>query len=270
MRTLHTMKLSAIHNLRIQKADLGKKEGLILPRSIMRASDLQEYEQVIVTKINGKSFDNRIRTIVLTDDCDMVTVCGSLARFLSAGDLTCVISETAITEEKQNSFVQDKWPIFDVGFNPETNTDNSKWIRELQYCNKKIVADESYNIENALASRRELLRVKMASLVVGMEINKTHPDCLHGSAEIPASVLKVAEISQYRSVSVYNATIGGVAETYAVAMPEGTVMTTGAMASFAKLGDLVNVAAFDITNRFIKPVICYTDGVSVKEVAHEL
>ena len=105
------------------------------------------------------------------------------------------------------------------------------------------MADKSYNIENALASRRELLRVKMASLVVGMEINKTHPDCLHGSAEIPASVLKAAEISQYRSVSVYNATIGGVAETYAVAMPEGTVMTTGAMASFAELGDVVRVVS---------------------------
>lgn len=94
-----------------------------------------------------------------------------------------------------------------------------------------------------------------------MRINKTHPDCLHGSAEIPQSMLDAVGIRQYQSVSVYNTSVGGVADTYAVAMPEGTIMTTGAMASFAKLNDYVNVAAFDVTDCVIKPRICYTDGV---------
>lgn len=49
-------------------------------------------------------------------------------------------------------------------------------------------------------------------------------------------------------------------------MPEGTVMTTGAMACFAKIGDVVNVATFDISPSEVVPTICYTDGSHVVHV----
>lgn len=98
--------------------------GLLIPRNIMIASDLHEYEQVIVTKIHGNSFCNRTRTIAITDDShDAVTVCGSLTRFLSVGDLTCVISETTLDATSRRDFEHDKWAIFDVGFNPKNNID---------------------------------------------------------------------------------------------------------------------------------------------------
>ena len=49
-----------------------------------------------------------------------------------------------------------------------------------------------------------------------------------------------------------------------MATPEGVVMTTGAMESFAKLGDLVNVATFELSSHMISPRFCYTDGAAVK------
>lgn len=264
MEKLCTIKLSAIHNLLVQASEQGAREGLLLPRKLMVAADLQDYEQIIVTKIRSGSLDNRIRTFVIGDDSNgPVTVCGSLAQFLSAGELTCIISETTLDDAEVAAFENDQWPIVDLGFTPECNNDNHKWILELQYRSKKYICNDPSDFDNALQRRCSLRRTRLSSLIMGLKINKTHPDCLHGSAEIPGSVLNVANISQYRSVSVYNATLGGRAETYAVAMPEGTVMTTGAMASFAKLGDTVNVATFDISDGIIVPTICYTDGSRV-------
>lgn len=264
MDKLCSVKLSAIHNLVIQEAVSGRSEGLLLPRKIMEAADLQDYEQIIITKIRSGSLDNRIRTIVLGDDFgDSVTVCGSLAQYLSVGDLTCIISETTVDEEEVSAFENDKWPIFDVGFNPETNNANHEWLVELQYCSYKHICNEPSHFNTAMLQRQSLRRTRLSSLIMGLKINKTHHDCLHGSAEIPGSVLSAANISQYKSVSVYNATSGGRAETYAVSMPEGVVMTTGAMASFAKMGEIVNVATFDISSGVIVPTICYTDGTCV-------
>ena len=264
MGKLCSVKLSAIHNLLIQASESGAREGLLLPRELMVAADLQDYEQIIITKIRSGSLDNRIRTIGIGDDSGTsVTVCGSLAQYLSAGDLTCIISETTVDEGEVNAFENDQWPIIDVGFNPETNKDNHNWIVELQYCNHKHICDNPSSFNTALHQRRSLRRTRLSSLIMGLKINKTHPDCLHGSAEIPGSVLNAANISQYKSVSVYNATSGGRAETYAVSMPEGIVMTTGAMASFAKLGEVVNIATFDISSGIVVPTICYTDGSCV-------
>lgn len=264
MYKLCSVKLSAIHNLLIQASELGAREGLLLPRKLMVAADLQDYEQIIITKIRSGTLDNRIRTIVIGDDSSpSVTVCGSLAQYLSEGELTCIISETTVDEKEVRAFESDQWPIVDVGFNPETNKDNQEWVVELQYCNRKIICDSPSSFNTALHQRQSLRRTRLSSLIMGLKINKTHPDCLHGSAEIPGSVLNAANISQYKSVSVYNATSGGRAETYAVSMPEGIVMTTGAMASFAKLGEVVNVATFDISSGIVAPTICYTDGSCV-------
>lgn len=69
-----------------------------------------------------------------------------------------------------------------------------------------------------------------------------------------------ASVEKYQSVSVYNSSKGGVADTYAVPMPPKIVMTTGAMAQFAKKGEIVNVATYVIGKRNVVPVIIFTNG----------
>lgn len=266
MNTIHKNKLSAIHNLVIECTDkLSKREGLLLPKELLKAADIQEYEQIIVTRIRKNSAVNRIRTIALSDEhCDTVVACGSIAHFFNSGDLTCIISESYLTAKNLSLYGEDAWPIIDIGFDPETNTNNQYWKIELQYHSKKIMLNENTPDDKIIESRSTIVRQRLSSMVYGLVINKTHPNCLQGSAEIPASVLSDADISQYSSVSVYNASVGGVADTYAVAMPEGIVMTTGAMESFATIGHRVNVATFVLAEHTVTPRFCYTDGTSVK------
>lgn len=266
MNKIYKNKLSAIHNLVIESTDaLSKQEGLLLPKELLKAADIQEYEQIIITRIRKNSLVNRIRTIVLTDEhCDNVVACGSIAHFFNPGDLTCIISESFLSVHNLRLYCEDAWPIIDVGFDPQTNTDNHNWRIELQYHSKKIKLNENAPDDKIIASRSTIVRQRLSSIVYGLVINKTHPNCLQGSAEIPASVLSAAGIPQYSCVSVYNASIGGVADTYAVAMPEGIVMTTGAMESFATIGQCVNVATFVLTDYPVSPCFCYTNGTSVK------
>ena len=73
--------------------------------------------------------------------------------------------------------------------------------------------------------------------------------------------MEKAGLYEYKSVSVYNSTLGGVADTYSVPMPEGVVMTTGAMASFASIGNNVNVVGFVLSHEPVKATVVYTDGV---------
>ena len=93
-----------------------------------------------------------------------------------------------------------------------------------------------------------------------MEINKTHPNCLQGSAEIPSELMQKAGLEKYQSISVYNLVRGGVADTYVVPTPPKIIMTTGAMANFAKIGEKVNVASYVIGVEKITPKIILTDG----------
>lgn len=263
-KLLTSMKMSAIHNLKIQCCENEQREGIILPPQIMKSADLQCYQQVIITRISGDSFCNRIRSFVIEgEEGCCVTACGSISKFLKVGDLTCIIGETSATNEDIENFNKDRWPIFDVGFNAETNVDNTEFFIELQYASKKYITSDKEVLETAANSRNGLARTILASLIIGMKINKTHPDCLHGSAEIPKSVLHKANVKQYKSVCVYNSSIGGEADTYAVEMPEGIVMTTGAMASFASIGNYVNIAAFVISDKVLNPTICITDGIEV-------
>ncbi len=266
MNKIYKNKLSAIHNLVIEHTDaLSKQEGLLLPKELLKAADIQEYEQIIVTRIRKDSIVNRVRTIALMDEhCDSAVACGSIAHFFNPGDLTCIISESFLSVQSLSLYCEDAWPIIDIGFDPETNTNNRNWKIELQYHSKKIKLNEMTPDDKVFASRSAIVRQRLSSIVYGLVINKTHPNCLQGSAEIPASVLSAAGIPQYSCVSVYNASVGGVADTYAVAMPEGVVMTTGAMESFATIGQCVNVATFVLSDYPVSPCFCYTDGTSVK------
>ena len=74
-------------------------------------------------------------------------------------------------------------------------------------------------------------------------------------------------VEKYQSVSIYNSSKGGIADTYAVPMPPKVVMTTGAMAQFAKKGEMVNVATYIIGTKSITPIIISTNGSeSVKKL----
>ena len=101
----------------------------------------------------------------------------------------------------------------------------------------------------------------LSSLILNLRINKTHPDCLHGSAELPQEILEAAKLKQYQAVTVFNSSRGGFADTYAVSTDPKVVMTTGAMSSFAALNEIVNVAAFCISNHAgEEATTTYTNG----------
>jgi len=263
---LKKFKGSAIHNLVITRSD-ETKEGLIVPSSILRKVDIADGQEVIVTKIGAGSWKNRIKTFIISDETSKdVVVCGSLAKFLNPGDLTCLIAEVYNDEKVSDMYHQDKFPIFDLGFDPQKNIDNSISTLDLQYYSKtsKDVKIDSDEFLNAKRVRGELLKVFATSVILGLVVNKTHPDCLQGSAELPESVMKSANIERYKSVSVYNNTLGGIADTYAVPMPEGVVMTTGAMASFADIGNSVNIVSYVLDK--VQPCVkwIHTDGTKTK------
>lgn len=266
---LQRFKLSAIHNLRITHCNNENvlSEGIVIPEKIMSVADLHDGQEVILTKIGAGNWKNRIRSFVIKGATDKVEVRGSLKNFLAVGDLTCIIAEGYFDENNMNHYNKDEVAIFDLGFDPQTNLDNSKFILDLQYANYKH-KDVSYNSEEVLNQkylRMSVLKVFARSVILGLKVNNTHPDCLQGSAEIPASVMSKANIKEYKSVSVYNASVGGVADTYAVPMPEGIVMTTGAMASFAPLNSIVNVVSYVLSTNPVERDIVKTDGTTICE-----
>ncbi len=261
-------KRSAIHNLIITNCkNIFKEdeiaEGLVIPKNIIRKSDILPWEQVIVTKINGNNWINRIKTFVIEgEDNGRVEARGSLSQFLEEGDLICLITRTLLNKKEVVLYKQNKFPIFDLGFDPGKNNDNLIESRlDIEYGNKKI--RDVKDFKNLVKDRKEIKRFFLSSLILGLKINKTHPDCLQGSAELPGNIMAKASIEKYQSVSVYNSSKGGVADTYAVPMPPKIVMTTGAMARFARKGNMVNVAAYGLGVKILKPSIIYTDGSDI-------
>jgi len=258
-------KRSAIHNLVITNCRSTFKrdeiaEGLVIPKNILRKSDILPWEQVIVTKINGNNWINRIKTFIIEgEDEGRVETRGSLSKFLKEGDLTCLITRTLLNEKEVALYKQNKFPIFDLGFDPDKNKDNLIESRlDIEYGNKKIRGVKDF--KTLAKDRKEIKRLFISSLILGLKINKTHPDCLQGSAELPGNIMTKASVEKYQSVSVYNSSKGGVADTYAVPMPPKIVMTTGAMAQFAKKGEIVNVATYVIGIKDVIPVIISTNG----------
>lgn len=261
-------KRSAIHNLIITDCVDSSKgreisEGLVIPKSILRKGDILPWEQVIVTKINGNNWINRIKTFVIEgEDNGKVEARGSLSKFLEKGDLTCLITRTLLNEKEVALFKQNRFPIFDLGFDPDKNEDNLIESRlDIEYGNKKIRGAKDF--KTLVKERREIKRFFLSSLILNLKINKTNPDCLRGSAELPRNIMTKACVEKYQSVSVYNFSKGGVADTYAVPMPPKVVMTTGAMASFAKKGEIVSVATYITGTKRITPVIISTNGSEV-------
>jgi aspartate 1-decarboxylase len=150
-----------------------------------------------------------------------------------------------------------------VGFNTnplEYDINNPKVL--VEYFSEKKPIDIA-GLESLKKQRKNFKRTVLSNLIIGLKINNTHPDCLHGSAEIPNTIMNACDLKQYQHVLVYNATLGGAADTYSVPMPEGIIMTTGAMAKFAKLGEVVNVSSFIETAENVNPKIVLTDGTNI-------
>jgi len=261
-------KRSAIHNLvitscrnKFNKNEIS--EGLVIPKSILKKSDILPKEQIIVTKISGNNWDNRIKTFVLEGEDDgQIEARGSLASFFRKGDLTCVISRTVLDENNLKLYKSDKLAIFDLGFDP-AKRDNSANLGRLDIEHSKEKIRGVSKFDAFVQARQKLPRIMLASLILNLEVNKTHPDCLQGSAELPGEIMNTARLNRYQSVSVYNKSKGGVADTYAVPMPPGVVMTTGAMATFAKIDESVNIAGYIITTDSIDSKIVFTDGTQL-------
>lgn len=258
-------KCSAIHNLLITKVNESEKlnEGIVIPTSILKKTDLYDGQEVIITKIGAGNWKNRIKTFIVENkENNEVEIRGSLAHFLEKGDLTCLISECYMDKDTFKEYENDKFAIFDLGFDPLTNKDNTISTLDLQFAShkEKNVSIKSDIFKKQVLKRKKLLKVFAESIVIGLKVNKTHPDCLQGSAELPGNVMEAANLKEYKSVSVYNSSLGGVADTYSVPMPKGVVMTTGAMASFAKIGDTVNVVGYVLSEKKVKSTIAYTDG----------
>lgn len=218
---------------------------------------------MIVTKINGNNWINRIKTFVIEGKNDgRVEARGSLAKFLKNGDLICLITRTLFNEKEIARYKQNKFSIFDLGFDSTKNVNNLIESRlDIEYGDKKI--KDVKDFEGLVKDRKEIRRFFLSSLILNLKINRTHPDCLQGSAELPGNIMTKARVGKYQSVSVYNSSKGGVADTYAVPMPPKVVMTTGAMAQFAKKGEVVNVATYVIGTKNVVPIIIFTNGSEV-------
>jgi len=258
-------KRSAIHNLlitdcykRLSSDEVG--EGIVIPKNILEKSDIVPWEQIILTKIKGDNWKNRIKTFVIPgEENGGVEARGSISSFLRPGDLVCIISRTILDCNEVNLYRQNLFPIFDLGFDPFLNKNNLITPRlDVEYFDRKEKDVKIY--KNLIQKRNKFKRIYLQSLILGLKVNKTNPDCLQGSAELPGLIMEKAEIQKFQSVTVYNFSKGGAADTYAVPMPPGVVMTTGAMARLAKVGETVSVATYTIGDKFISPKIVFTDG----------
>lgn len=258
-------KKSAIHNLIITDCKTNFKkgeitEGLVIPKNILSKSDILPWEQVIVTKISGDNWINRIKTFAIEGENNgKVEIRGSLTHFLKKGDLTCLITRTLFNEREIKLFKDDKIPIFDLGFDPTSNKDNMIKSRlDIEFSSNKNRDVKDFNSLPKI--RKEIRRFFLSSLILNLKVNKVHSDCLQGSAEMPRDIMEKAGVEKYQSILVYNSSKGGAADTYAVPMPPKVVMTTGAMAQFAKKGEVVNVATYAIGTKGVAPVIISTNG----------
>lgn len=261
-------KRSAIHNLTIEHVDGTYhadrdmvSEGLALPRDVREASDILVGEAIVVARINGSdNWRNRVRSIVIDSEDGSIEARGSLAHFLSAGDLVCVITETLLDPGAVQLHAQGELAIVDYGIAPGRHH-NAATVAHERVGHK----DESVTGSPVRAEAREahMPRIMLQSIVLGLRVNKTDDNCLHGSAEIPGPIMDRAGLVRHRMVTVFNASQGGCTETYAVPMAPGVVMTTGAMARFAPIDTHVHVAAFEITSQAASPVFLRTDGSQV-------
>lgn len=253
MGVLTPMKRSAVHNLRVDAVShpgshdpLAVDEGLFLPRELMRDADLAPWERVTVARVAGGLHQNRVETFVQTSRTGRVEVAGSLAVFIEPAELVCVISETMMTDEQLALHSADALPVVDCGSPLGVAGSAVRW---------EFLSKETHIAPATARTRDALPRWMMRNYIGGLVVTETHPDCLHGSAEVPGSILDRVGLTRHRMVTVYNVASGSAARTYAVPVREGLVQTTGGMAGFAPEGSTVNVAHFALSAGDSRPLV---------------
>lgn len=261
----YTVKRSCLHNIRVtssvRNSPAEVPEGIVLPKSMMEMSDFAPFEQVVVTKIGGDNWMNRMYSFVLPGDTDEVEVRGSLAHLLGEGDVCCAISRTTLDQRQYQAHTAEDnaAPLVDVRFYPEKTVVND-------YASAKIVVEgggAQRRVDSlpgdVLGQRTELPRTLLSNLLSGLEIQEVERrGCIEMSAELPMEYMRRAGFCSNQSIFVYNTSRGGAsAESYVVpSLTKKTVGISGALSAVADEGDLVSEAAFVTTTSALEPTIC--------------
>jgi aspartate 1-decarboxylase len=261
----YRIKRSCLHNLRVTSSvtfsDAEIPEGLVLPEEVMALCDIVPYEQIIVTKIGGNNWVNRMHSFAIPGISDVVEARGAVAHLLGKGDLCCVISGTYLSKEQHQKHLQDTYevPIVDVRLYPEdAKTNNLSKV--------KIVLEYSGKIEqvpflkgDVVNTRKDLPRVMLSNLLTGLKVEAVERrGCIEMSAELPVAYMERAGFCKNQSVLFYNTSRGGAsAESYVVpSLTKKTVGISGALSAVADLGDIISEAAYVITTEKHSPIIC--------------
>src|SRR5689334_9425413 len=122
--TSYRMKRSCLHNVRVTasyiESDQDVPEGLVLPEEMMAIADIVPYEQIIVTKIGGSNWVNRMYAFALPGKGDTVEARGSVAHLLKEGDVCCIITGSYLDKPQHDKHLADNYdvPIIDVRLYP--------------------------------------------------------------------------------------------------------------------------------------------------------
>lgn len=92
-----------------------------MPRSLMEMADIAPFEQIIVTKIGGDNWVNRMYSFVVPGSTDHVEARGAVAHLLNEGDLCCIITGTYFDQQQYQHYLENRLeiPIIDVRLYPD-------------------------------------------------------------------------------------------------------------------------------------------------------
>lgn len=271
--TLRKFKRTAVHNLQITAAEAfptgDVKEGITLPRELMRIADIAPYECVLITRQEGDNWRNRMHTFAVPGDGEEVAVCGSVAHLLRPGDTSCIIAATFLTAEQYSLFCSGHLtaPVIDIRFLPR------KPMKCNDLASARIVLE--YGLREtrphgreAVVQRDELARVMLSNLVCGLTVTTVERDCLELNAELPVRLMRAAGLVRNQSIVVYNASRGGMsAESFVVPnLRDNNIVISGALSRVADVGDVIAEAAFAITDTVEQPRILYAPIVDAANV----
>ncbi|WP_395842157.1 aspartate 1-decarboxylase [Archangium violaceum] len=261
----YRVKRSCLHNVRVTSSQTSSNadipEGLVMPEEMMAMVDIEPFEQIIVTKIGGNNWMNRMYTFALPGKTDTVEARGSVAHLLGEGDLCCIITGTYLDPDQYQRHMADKYevPIIDVRIFPEDSKDGNnlstaKTVLDDMGTSRKVASIS----KEVLKQRSELPRVVLSNLLAGLKIETVERrGCIEMSAELPIEYMKKAGFCRNQSIFVYNASRGGAsAESYVVpSLTKKTVGISGALTAVADQGDIISEASYLVTTEKYTPVI---------------
>jgi aspartate 1-decarboxylase len=267
--TQYRLKRSCLHNIRVSKShphsDADIPEGLVLPEELLAIADIAPFEQIIVTKIGGTNWVNRMYSFALPGTGGVVEARGSVAHLLDEGDLCCVITGSYLGNQEHERHLANKFdvPIIDVRLYPENGAGNdlasAKTMLEYAGMSDRVVAIP----RNVLQKRNGLPRIMLSNLLSGLVIEEVERrGCIEMSAELPMKYMQLAGFSRNQSIFVYNSSRGGTsAESYVVpSLTKKIVGISGALSAVADVGDVISEAAYVVTTEARAPTICNLRG----------